>query len=160
MLPPSSDGPKASLGMGTPCRVFQMRRVASQTTRMAPMMKMVISVESIHLDVDQALPCGLILNELLSNALKHAFPDGREGVISVSLKRSGRDGVELQVSDSGIGLPTGFRLETSSSLGLQVVRALIGQLRASLVVSEESGTTFTLSWKTLAGTKLLAKTDT
>jgi PAS domain S-box-containing protein len=119
----------------------------------------VVNVESIHLDVDQALPCGLILNELLSNALKHAFADGREGTIAISLKKDARGGIELQVSDSGIGLPDGFRLEDSPSLGLQVVRALIGQLRASLAVSEEGGTTFTLSWKTLDGTKVLATTN-
>jgi PAS domain S-box-containing protein len=110
-----------------------------------------LSAEAIQLTVDHAIPCGLILNELLSNSLKHAFGDGREGVIRVHLRRtvkgSGAEYVELEVGDNGIGLPADFQLKDSKSLGLQVVHTLIRQLRADLVISRDGGTTFVFSWK-------------
>lgn len=84
-------------------------------------------LEGVKLDLDQAIPCGLILNELISNALKHAFPDGAQGRIQLGLRsREGR--VEITVSDNGVGLPPDFDEERSSGLGLQLVHMLIGQL--------------------------------
>jgi PAS domain S-box-containing protein len=114
-----------------------------------------LSVEDIQLTVDDAIPCGLILNELVSNSLKHAFGDGREGIIRISLSKVERSAAgntnegyaELEVGDNGIGLPAGFQLQESASLGLQVVSTLIHQLRADLVVSGDAGTRFAFSWK-------------
>jgi two-component sensor histidine kinase len=106
-----------------------------------------LSVDAICLNVDTAVPCGLILNELLSNSLKHAFPGGREGMIRVSLKKTGSDRIDLSVADNGIGLPVDFRLENSRSLGLQVVTSLTHQIRADLVVSREGGATFRIGWQ-------------
>ncbi len=80
-----------------------------------------VAVEDVHLAIDEAIPCGLIVNELVSNALKHAFPKGVEGEIAVRC-RSGKDGcVTVTVSDTGIGLPAGFAIENTESLGLQLV---------------------------------------
>ncbi len=106
-----------------------------------------LSVEPIHLTVDQAIPCGLILNELVTNSLKHAFGDGRAGAINITLRKIDFDSVELTVADNGIGLPPGFRTENSHSLGLQVVQTLIGQLRADLAITSEDGASFSFSWK-------------
>jgi PAS domain S-box-containing protein len=106
-----------------------------------------LSVDLIHLDVDHAIPCGLILNELLSNSLKHAFRDGCEGVIRVSLKKTENGYVELTVADNGAGLPVGFRLEDARSLGLLVVRTLIHQLRADMVATSDGGAMFRFGWK-------------
>ena len=106
-----------------------------------------LNVEPIHLTVDQAIPCGLILNELVSNSLKHAFKDGRQGTIAISLKRVEGERVELTVADNGAGLPAGFRTEDSRSLGLQVVQTLISQLRADLVIKGEGGASFSFRWK-------------
>jgi PAS domain S-box-containing protein len=106
-----------------------------------------LSVEPISFGVDQAIPCGLILNELISNSLKHAFTDGRRGIIRVSLREKENNCVELAVSDNGVGLPVDFRLEQCQTLGLQVVRTLIRQLRADLSVTSGDGATFTFAWK-------------
>jgi PAS domain S-box-containing protein len=106
-----------------------------------------LEVEAIHLTVDQAIPCGLILNELISNSLKHAFPPSRrEGMIRVSLRHIDRTRIELEVADNGCGLPTGSHWEDGRSLGLQVVRTLIHQLRAELSVAGNGGTSFRFSW--------------
>jgi two-component sensor histidine kinase len=113
----------------------------------ASRIRLALNVEAIQLTLDEAVPCGLVLNELLSNSLKHAFRDGRQGVIRVSFTKSSSEGIEFIVSDNGVGLPAGFRLEESSSLGLQVVRTLTRQLRAALHVSGDDGTTFRLNWQ-------------
>jgi PAS domain S-box-containing protein len=104
-------------------------------------------VEPIHLTIDQAIPCGLILNELVNNSLKHAFTDGRAGVIRITLERTEHDYVELTVSDSGVGLPPGFQAGNTRSLGLQVVQTLISQLRAELVITGDDGASFSFRWK-------------
>ncbi len=80
-----------------------------------------LHIDTIQLSVDQATPCGLILNELLSNSLKHAFPNGAPVTIRLSLRAVGEGRVELEVSDHGIGLPPNFRVEGSQSMGLQVI---------------------------------------
>jgi two-component sensor histidine kinase len=111
-----------------------------------------LSVEPIRFGVDQAIPCGLILNELISNSLKHAFSDGRRGVIRVSVRAKENGFVELSVSDNGVGLPVDFRSETCQTLGLQVVRTLVRQLKADLpvtggAVAGGGGATFTFGWQ-------------
>ncbi len=106
-----------------------------------------LEVEAINLTITDAIPCGLILNELVSNALKYAFPGDRTGVIRVSFARIGNEDVELTVADNGVGLPAGFSIEESPSLGLQVVRTLTRQLGAMLSVGSEPGATFRLRWK-------------
>jgi len=106
-----------------------------------------MSLEPVRIALDQAIPCGLILNELVSNALKHAFPAGREGTIRISLRRAGRGRLTLSIGDDGIGIPADFRWEESRSLGLQVVHTLVAQLHADLEVKGEGGTTYCLRWK-------------
>ncbi|HJS58929.1 MAG TPA: ATP-binding protein, partial [Vicinamibacteria bacterium] len=93
----------------------------------------------------KAVPCGLILNELITNALKHAFPDGRPGTIRVELKRVDGDALRLVVSDDGAGLSVGIDVERSPSLGLDLVRMLAKQLDAALEVGRTRGTCFTLT---------------
>ena len=95
-----------------------------------------------HLDlpVDRAIPCGLILNELMTNALKHAFPAGREGKIRVELRRAGGDRVALAVSDDGVGLPELEHGSGNGSLGWRLVRAFVEQLGAELTISSSVGT--------------------
>jgi PAS domain S-box-containing protein len=107
-----------------------------------------LSIEPIRLSADQAIPCGLILNELLSNSLKHGFAGGRAGTIRISLREIATGTVELEVADDGVGLPEGFRVEHSRSLGLQVVGTLIRQIGAELSVTGEGGAAFRFAWKT------------
>jgi PAS domain S-box-containing protein len=106
-----------------------------------------VEVEDVHLAIDEAIPCGLIVNELVSNALKHAFPNGVKGEIAVRC-RSGKDGwVKVTVSDTGIGLPAGFDIENTESLGLQLVTMLVKQLRGSMrLVTENGGTAVMVSF--------------
>jgi PAS domain S-box-containing protein len=105
-----------------------------------------LSVEAVHFTIDQAIPCGLILNELISNSLKHAFRDGRRGVIRISFAHVSPERVRLTVADSGVGLPNTFALEAAPSLGLQIVRTLAGQLGANLQLVTGEGAHFAIEW--------------
>lgn len=81
-------------------------------------------MDDVYVLIDTAIPCGLILNELVSNALKYAFPDDREGIIRVSLHRSENGEVRLEVKDNGIGLPAGFDVRKNGRLGMKSIFAL------------------------------------
>jgi PAS domain S-box-containing protein len=100
-----------------------------------------IDVESVSLAVDKAIPCGLILSELLTNTLKHAFPNEREGRVQVSLHQSDAD-LELVVADDGIGMPADFNVEDSTTLGMQLVTTLVEQLEGRLEIVRRDGTQF------------------
>jgi two-component sensor histidine kinase len=88
---------------------------------------LVKDLEPVQLGLDQAIPCGLILNELISNALKHAFPEGRPGLIRIGLRTKDRT-VTIHIADDGKGLPQGFDEARDANLGLELVHTLIGQL--------------------------------
>jgi len=102
------------------------------------------------LGVDQAIPMGLILNELITNALKHAFPDGRSGLIRIEARveaQSHQDYVNLAVIDDGVGVPDDLDAQKSKSVGgLQIVEILARQLRGTWELKREAGTTFRLSF--------------
>jgi predicted ATPase/two-component sensor histidine kinase/GAF domain-containing protein len=102
----------------------------------------VTEIDSIELDLDQAVSVGLIINELVSNALKHAFPNGQAGLVQVSLKRSEGDRCILSVRDTGTGLPPGFDVGRAETLGLQLVHDLTQQLRGTITIKTEVGAAF------------------
>ncbi len=105
----------------------------------------VFSVDSIELNIEQAIPCGLILNELITNALKYAFPVNGRGSIAVNLDALPDDKLRLSVSDNGRGLPSDFDWKKSKSLGVTIVNLLTKQLGGALKIdSSGSGTTFTV----------------
>ena len=97
--------------------------------------------EEIELSVHRAIPCGLILNELLSNALKYAFPDGRSGEIKVRFFRLESGELSLSCIDNGVGMPEGFDWENSPSLGLRIVRILTKQIDGKLTLDRGGGGT-------------------
>lgn len=99
-----------------------------------------------RLPVDKAIPCGLILNELISNAVKHAFPGGREGNVRVLAALTPDHEMEVVVADDGIGLPDGFDPEACDSVGMQVVCALVEQLDGALEISSRGGSQFRLTF--------------
>ena len=101
-----------------------------------------VEIEGMALAVDKAIPCGLILNELISNALKHAFPDDRRGVVRVELRKAGEGDVLLAVGDDGVGVPPNFEPLRSPTLGLQLVATLVKQLDGQLEIRSTGGTTF------------------
>ncbi len=96
--------------------------------------------DDIVFDVDQALACGQIVSELLSNSLKHAFPNGRSGNIVISLHRRDGGRIELTVADDGEGLPENFDLEQPETLGIRLVHALVMQLNGAANVDGSVGT--------------------
>jgi two-component sensor histidine kinase len=95
-------------------------------------------VDPIKLDVDLMIPLGLILNELLTNALKYAFPDGREGQITVGLK-NGIDAILIQVQDDGVGMSDPERLKQSQSMGYTLVTDFCAKLKATVDVRSDDG---------------------
>ncbi len=105
-----------------------------------------INVEDVELDLESAVPCGLIINELLTNAFKYAFPDNRKGILSVHLKKTD-DTYTLTIKDDGVGLPEGFDYERSNTLGLQLVNVLTGQLDGSLQIKPDKGTEAVVTFK-------------
>ena len=102
-----------------------------------------LDLDSVPLNIEKAIPCGLILNELVSNALKHAFPSGC-GSLSVSLKRSSEGSLSLCVSDTGVGLPEHVDTTGAKSLGLPIVEVLTRQLGGVLDIQSRPGATFTV----------------
>ena len=103
-----------------------------------------VQAETIYLGIDTAVPLGLILNELISNALKHAFPDGRSGEIVAALSPDPSGEVHLCVRDNGVGLPAGLDFLHTSSLGLQLVHTLLGQINGRLHHFNQNGATITV----------------
>ncbi|GEM_PF-4447589 len=106
-------------------------------------------VPPIHLNPDTSIPLGLILNELISNALRHAFPDEREGSIRILLSSNDDRSYTLIIGDDGIGLPDGVDLETSDSLGLLLVASLVSQLDGEVVLQRDHGTEFKINFQAL-----------
>lgn len=109
-----------------------------------------IDAKDIVLGIDTAIPCGLIINELLTNALKYAFPDGRGGSIGISIEKDEmrENAYTLTVKDNGIGLPEGYDFRASKSLGLLLVTSLAEhQLQGSVKVTRENGTAFHVDFR-------------
>lgn len=108
-----------------------------------------LDVDKVDLNLDQAIPCGLIVNELLTNAIKYAFPDSEKGgIISISVKEK-KGLVEISVADNGKGLPKSFDVNKTNSLGLQLVSTLTEQLDGKLGVQNHTGAKFTITFKKL-----------
>ncbi len=105
-----------------------------------------VDVADVSLDMDVSVPCGLIINELLSNALKHAFPGGRKGRVRLGLRRGEGNTLVLTVSDDGIGFPPDIDVRAPRTLGLRIVNILATQIGASLDLRTAEGTTFTLAF--------------
>ncbi|HWI55574.1 MAG TPA: histidine kinase dimerization/phosphoacceptor domain -containing protein, partial [Bacillota bacterium] len=109
----------------------------------ASRIRLSIEADQAFLSIETAVPCGLIVNELLSNCLKHAFPEKRSGQIRIRISEApGGDWLLLAVADNGVGLPPGLDLEQTDTLGLQLVRTLTRQLNGHLELATEGGTEF------------------
>jgi PAS domain S-box-containing protein len=102
-------------------------------------------MEPVIINIETAIPLGLMLNELLSNAYRHAFTDNSKGAISVKFnKHEAPNYYALTIADSGIGLPEGFSMEGTKTMGLQIVDILVKQIEARLLIAKEKGTSFTI----------------
>jgi len=123
--------------------LFHSYRVNSDLVRMKT------EVRNVLLDINSAIPCGLIINELVMNALKHAFPGGRKGEIIVSLRPSGDDRFILSVSDDGVGFPAGLDFHKTETLGMQLVTMLVDQLDGTISLERKPGTRFEVVFREL-----------
>lgn len=103
------------------------------------------TIESVSLDIDTAIPCGLIINELVSNALKYAFPDEQTGEITIELHAGDRQ-MTLRVSDNGIGMPDIAEQTKPDSLGLKLVKDLVQQLEGTITMHCKLGTAFEITF--------------
>jgi PAS domain S-box-containing protein len=108
--------------------------------------KINLTIHQIQLRIDTAIPCGLIINELVSNAIKHAFVNSEFGVIYIDFLDLGNSKYSFSVSDDGIGVPDDIELRRSQSLGLQLVWSLVEQLEGSIVFNNKLGTSFTITF--------------
>ena len=112
-----------------------------------------IETEKVNLDIDTVIPCALIINELVSNSLKHAFPVSGQRVnsskeIQVELRRLEDQKLILAVSDNGTGLPEDFAIEKCESLGLKLVGILVRQLQGSMRIESNGCTRFAIVFNT------------
>jgi two-component sensor histidine kinase len=105
-------------------------------------------LDQVELELDDALPLGLLISEVVSNSLKHAFPQGRGGEVSLVLRQQSDTTISLILSDDGIGLPRELDWTTTRSLGLRLVRALAQQLRGTLEIPSQGGTEVRLTFQT------------
>ncbi len=105
--------------------------------------KLNIEIEDVSFDIENAIPCGLIINELVSNSLKHAFPRQGEGNISIVLQSINEVELELTVSDDGVGIPEDLDIRAAESMGLHIVRILAEQtLEGKMDLDRTEGTHF------------------
>lgn len=107
---------------------------------------LVTDLGGVNLNLDQAIPCGLIVNELLTNAMKYAFTDIEDPTLEVRIAEEGNR-VNLWIEDNGVGLPEDFNLDETDSLGLQLVQTLIEQIEGTLTLKRERGTKYFLTFE-------------
>jgi two-component sensor histidine kinase len=109
----------------------------------------VVEASDVRLSINQAIPCGLVLNELVSNAFKHAFEDKHDGRIQVSLRYIDTDMVGIKVKDDGIGIPEDVDIGKPKTLGLELVHALVKQLMGVVQFSRDNGTEVNIQFRAL-----------
>ena len=110
------------------------------------MVKLETKLERVFLNLDMSIPCGLIINELVSNALKYAFKGGKKGVINIKLfEKNGL--INLIVQDNGLGLPNNINYKETESLGLQLVMTLAEQIDASVELDNSKGAKYIIIFK-------------
>ncbi len=112
-----------------------------------------IDVDPVTLDIKQAVPSGLILNELIMNSYKFAFNGKKNGKLSISFNKEG-DHVKANVSDNGIGLPKDFDINANSSLGMTLIKTLTKQLKAEMQIQNETGTSISFSFESRKSSKI------
>ncbi len=145
----SSESNPARYGL-TRCFAEYLKDLATNLFRSYEMnlskIKPVINVANIFLEIDVAVPCGLIINELVSNSLKYAFPYDRSGEVKIQFYYDNSPELVLIVSDNGIGLPQNLDFNNLKTLGLQLVNNLVEQLGGTVKLNRQNGTEFRITF--------------
>ena len=110
--------------------------------------KILAVIYDLRLTMDTAIPCGLIINELVTNSLKYAFPGDRQGTITIQMTQPAEQAIQLVVSDDGIGMPEYIEFTSTRTLGLRLVRTLADQLNAATAVRNGPGVEVTMNFST------------
>jgi len=122
--------------------IYLVRLYGSKCARI----KIVNNILHLILDLDKAIPCGLIINELISNAIEHAFINGQGGTITLDLVEETDNRISLSVVDNGVGIPENIISEQTDSLGLILIHSLVEQLEGKLEVKRQNGTSFKITF--------------
>ncbi|RQV99370.1 response regulator [bacterium] len=112
-----------------------------------PKLRLLLDLDPVTINVDQAIPCGLIVNELVTNALKYAFPAGQAGEIKVVLSENEIGEIKLTVSDTGVGISEEASQGVSGSLGMKLVHLLVDQLEGTLDIERTTGVSFVIQFQ-------------
>lgn len=107
-----------------------------------------LNIEEFELNMETAIPLGLIINELLTNSIKFAYPENNKGTINIKIKRK-NDIIKLIISDNGIGLPEEIDFTKTHTLGLKLVKYLVRQIDGKIELDRDHGTKFTITFKEL-----------
>jgi len=118
-----------------------------------------LDVHPIPFSIDTAIRCGLIINELVSNVLKYAFPKGQTGEVCLCLLAPKADTIRLIIKDNGVGLPADFQLDQINSLGLRLVKILTRKLKGEITITRQAGTTFQIDFPYAGVAKTIDSTD-
>ncbi len=109
---------------------------------------LILAPSKVYLSVNQAIPCALVLNELISNVFKHAFREKQQGTVRISVSTPDPTRVLVQVKDDGAGIPEGTDIYHQTGLGLKMARYLVsGQLKGEMQVKNDSGTEISIQFK-------------
>jgi two-component sensor histidine kinase len=128
-----------------------LKELATQSFRASVVrpgaVRLQLELTSVQVEMDQALPCGLLVNELIANSLKHGFPGDHTGEVRVALQPiDGGPKLRLRVSDTGVGLPADFESKRGKSLGLQLVSDMAGQIDGRLEIGPGPGAVFDVTF--------------
>jgi len=107
--------------------------------------KLILTLDKLMLNLDTSIPCGLVINEIISNSLKYAFPDNRDGIIFVNLKLN-KGKVNIEVGDNGVGIPESLDIKNTQTLGLQLVDTLVEQINGTIKLIRKKGTIFSIEF--------------
>jgi two-component sensor histidine kinase len=130
-------------------RVLELSKNLLQAYSMEKVITLDIKSANIYLNINQAIPCALILNELITNICKHAYREGQKGMISIFMQKSDDNTILLKVKDDGLGIPEDIDIEKTKSLGLSLVRNLVyNQLKGKIDFRRNKGTEFLINFKT------------